>query len=411
IEYTYDPNGNMLTDANKGITNILYDHLNLPTQVFINNPEHIGNISYIYDASGVKLKKVTTEGSSVTTTEYAGDYIYENNSLRQISTAEGYVEKDGLNFRYVYYYKDHQNNVRLTYSDLDGNGLITPSTEILHERNYYPFGLVHKGYNSNINGPVNNYKQYQDQEFTEDLGLNTHEWKFRVSDPAIGRFWQVDPLSEKYAYNGTYNFSENRVIDGVELEGLEWQNADGKLIYDPNKDNGDGTRGGYTEHATKNDKNIGSSLLMTEKGTEQFNKLVNSEHPIEIKIENGRGKGEDGTPISGKTDNGSPGLFKDMKTGKIEDVEVIKSVITLFFGSISDTANAEQNGEIGHLADRNVDGLSFEQILGAILGHEIEHSTNKDNIILHVTGASKEQVEKKPNEVTNEIIDQLKQKN
>ncbi len=40
--------------------------------------------------------------------------------------------------------------------------------------------------------------------------------------PDIGRFFNVDPLAEKYAYNGVYNFSENRVIDGRELEGLEY---------------------------------------------------------------------------------------------------------------------------------------------------------------------------------------------
>nr|WP_243389488.1 hypothetical protein [Flavobacterium branchiophilum] len=32
----------------------------------------------------------------------------------------------------------------------------------------------------------------------------------------------MDPLAEKYVYNGVYNFAENRVIDGRELEGLEW---------------------------------------------------------------------------------------------------------------------------------------------------------------------------------------------
>ncbi|QTE24482.1 hypothetical protein J3359_09855 [Polaribacter cellanae] len=92
---------------------------------------------------------------------------------------------------------------------------------MLHERNYYPFGLLHRGYNNVINGTVNNLKQYQGQEFTEDLGLNTHEWKYRVSDPAIGRFWQIDPLAEDYNYQSPYNFSENRVIDAFELEGLE----------------------------------------------------------------------------------------------------------------------------------------------------------------------------------------------
>ncbi|WP_430906557.1 hypothetical protein [Maribacter sp. 2-571] len=97
--------------------------------------------------------------------------------------------------------------------------------------NVYPFGLEHKGYNGNINGVENDYKQFQGQEWTEDLGLNIHEWKYRISDPAIGRFWQVDPLAEDYSYQSPYNFSENRVIDSRELEGLERiYAADGKFI-------------------------------------------------------------------------------------------------------------------------------------------------------------------------------------
>lgn len=39
--------------------------------------------------------------------------------------------------------------------------------------------------------------------------------------PDVGRFFNVDPLSEKYSYQSHYNFSENRVIDAKELEGLE----------------------------------------------------------------------------------------------------------------------------------------------------------------------------------------------
>lgn len=45
------------------------------------------------------------------------------------------------------------------------------------------------------------------------------------------RFFNVDPLAEKYPYNSIYAFSENRVIDGRELEGLEWvstKNAQGQ---------------------------------------------------------------------------------------------------------------------------------------------------------------------------------------
>ena len=42
-----------------------------------------------------------------------------------------------------------------------------------------------------------------------------------MHDPRIGRFLSIDPLASKYPYYSTYAFSGNRVIDMVELEGLE----------------------------------------------------------------------------------------------------------------------------------------------------------------------------------------------
>ena len=72
-----------------------------------------------------------------------------------------------------------------------------------------------------INGSENNYKTYQGQELTEDLGLNLHEWKYRFSDPAIGRFISIDPLAVDYTYNSTYAFQENKLGLGIELEGAE----------------------------------------------------------------------------------------------------------------------------------------------------------------------------------------------
>ena len=42
-----------------------------------------------------------------------------------------------------------------------------------------------------------------------------------MHDPRVGRFFKVDPLASKYPHNSPYAFSENRVIDAIELEGLE----------------------------------------------------------------------------------------------------------------------------------------------------------------------------------------------
>jgi hypothetical protein len=46
-------------------------------------------------------------------------------------------------------------------------------------------------------------------------------YEYRMHDPRIGRFFAMDPLFREYPWNSPYAFSENRVIDGVELEGLE----------------------------------------------------------------------------------------------------------------------------------------------------------------------------------------------
>ncbi len=55
-----------------------------------------------------------------------------------------------------------------------------------------------------------------------------------MHDPQMGRFWQVDPLADKYVYNSTYAFSENKVIGHVELEGLEaFEVKDGGFVNGP----------------------------------------------------------------------------------------------------------------------------------------------------------------------------------
>ena len=223
-DFVYDANGNMIQDLNKGIAvgGIEYNHLNMPTKVTVSNSgSDNGFIDYVYTANGIKLQKKKTQGGVTTTTDYIGNYVYEGNTLKQITHPEGYIEPDGTGWQYVYRYADVWGNTRITYADDNNDGNIDASSEIRREQNYYPFGLEHKGYNNVSYGVKNNLKTYQKQEFTEDLGLNTHEWKYRVSDPAIGRFWQIDPLAEDYMYNSTYAFQENKLGSGVELEGLE----------------------------------------------------------------------------------------------------------------------------------------------------------------------------------------------
>ena len=65
--------------------------------------------------------------------------------------------------------------------------------------------------------------RYGFQRQEQDLETGLVNYKYRMHDPRIGRFFAVDPLASQYPWNSVYAFSENRLIDGVELEGLEFQ--------------------------------------------------------------------------------------------------------------------------------------------------------------------------------------------
>lgn len=70
------------------------------------------------------------------------------------------------------------------------------------------------------NSQLPSYKYgFQGQEKQQETGWSSFKW--RNYDPAMGRFFNIDPLAEKYNMWAPYVFSGNRVIDARELEGLE----------------------------------------------------------------------------------------------------------------------------------------------------------------------------------------------
>jgi RHS repeat-associated protein len=211
-DYTYDANGNMITDKNKNITAITYNQLNLPKKITFGTT---GTIEYIYNAAGQKLEKIVTEGTVTTNTNYLGGFQYKNNVLEFFPTAEGYVKNTAGALSYVFQYKDHLGNIRLSYA----KNPTTQVLEIIEENNYYPFGLKHKGYNDYV--VTGNKYKFQGQERQDELGLGWDSFKYRNYDYAIARFMSIDPLTEKYRDWGPYVFSGNRVVDAREIEGLE----------------------------------------------------------------------------------------------------------------------------------------------------------------------------------------------
>lgn len=133
-DYTYDANGNMNKDLNKGISGITYYYpINLPKLVTFRN----GNsVQYIYDATGAKLQKIVTQGGTAVTTNYAGGLIYEGTNNLFLNTEEGRIvlkENGTSKSEYQYHMKDHLGNVRLTFTT--GAGVVSGMMATMEQEN------------------------------------------------------------------------------------------------------------------------------------------------------------------------------------------------------------------------------------------------------------------------------------
>jgi len=239
VDFEYDLNGNMVKDRNKKILSIKYNHLNLPTTI---NFENGSIINYIYNALGVKLAKkatsvTSTESTLIADVDYLGGFQYQMNQLSFFPTAEGYVSVvDGNKFNYVFNYTDHLGNIRLSYTQ-SGTEL-----KILEENHYYPFGLKHSNYNTDIvrykkdvdgitivlrptERSEYQYK-YNGKELQDELGLNMTAMDYRQYDMAIGRFNSIDNLTELVPGMSPYRFAFNNPNFWSDPTGLLEQNSE-----------------------------------------------------------------------------------------------------------------------------------------------------------------------------------------
>ena len=91
---------------------------------------------------------------------------------------------------------------------------------IRNSTDYSPFGVELDGRTVSVDG----YRYgFQDQEKDDEIKGegNSVNYNFRMHDSRLGRFFTSDPLYKNFPWNSTYAFSENRLIDGLELEGLQ----------------------------------------------------------------------------------------------------------------------------------------------------------------------------------------------
>ena len=125
VEYFYDANGALVKDLNKGISNIEYDILgNLKCITFSNGFK----TKYVYDAAGNKLR--TTHESAVTnTTDYVGNFVFEDGTLSKYLFDGGYCSFD-------------QNQNPVFHNDYEGaSGAAAAYHELLEQNELQKYGF------------------------------------------------------------------------------------------------------------------------------------------------------------------------------------------------------------------------------------------------------------------------------
>ena len=202
-EYSYDANGNLTKDLNKGISGITYNFLNLPNVVTFSDGS---TITYTYGADGTKLRTVHKIGSTTTTTDYCGNVIYENGVQKLLLTEEGYITLSDS--KYHYYLKDHQGNNRV---------VISQSGTVEETSHYYPFGGVFASA-----GNVQPYK-YNGKELDTKKGLNWYDYGARHYDAVLGRFITVDALYDKHFKVSPYVYCGNEPVGRIDPDGNDWR--------------------------------------------------------------------------------------------------------------------------------------------------------------------------------------------
>jgi len=85
---------------------------------------------------------------------------------------------------------------------------------------YSPFGVTLDG--RTMQGDQYKYS-FQGQEHDDEVKGegNSVNYKYRMHDPRVGRFFAVDPLTMDYPYYTPYQFSGNSTSGSREIEGLE----------------------------------------------------------------------------------------------------------------------------------------------------------------------------------------------
>jgi RHS repeat-associated protein len=218
--YTYDAGGNVMATYNRTIVADRVTPKQFNDQISLS--EH-----HLYGSSRIGVENELTllanrtflitgdpeTGTNPTynaPTQYTTEYTY-----RKVSDK-------------FYELGNHLGNVLAVITDrkVELTTTNTYTADVVSYSDYSPYGMLLQHRHGTESGGTYKYG-FQGQEADDEIkGTgNSYNYEYRMDDPRIGRFFACDPLAAKYPWYTPYQFSGNKLIAFVELEGLEEQNV------------------------------------------------------------------------------------------------------------------------------------------------------------------------------------------
>jgi len=233
--FTYDNNGNQITETSRRLFQWDYADRLRSYKNQSGTSEPTQHAHYLYDAGGVRVKKlVRVQGGSYTSTVYIdGLFEFKTNGTDEQNTL--HVMDDQSRIATVrlgddfgdttpdikYNLEDHLGSSTLQLEDNGAN---------INSEEYYPFGETSFG-----SYAKKRYK-YCGKERDEESGL--YYYGARYYNAWTGRFVSIDPLAAEYPQLTPYNYAGNKPITHKDIDGLQSSEDETLGSNQPNEPSG-----------------------------------------------------------------------------------------------------------------------------------------------------------------------------
>lgn len=184
-DYSYDSNGNVISDKNKEIQTINYNpYLNLTDEIIKESGE---KVVYIHSSDGLKIaEEIYKAGEQIPTQrlDYIGPFLYQNDTLKFVIHDEGKIiipKASTESPEYQYQIKDHLGNIRLTFTAKESTEVFTATMEDTNIANH--------------NNPRVQEMAYFDNLFETEV-KNVNQW-FNHTSNDVGNAIYLDGSEER----------------------------------------------------------------------------------------------------------------------------------------------------------------------------------------------------------------------